>query len=160
MKKCICCGEFIADNTIVCDYCGESQNQLVGYTQPQSTGEQLLNGLQTCENIGNTMMAVFSDFNRVNLAINEMNYQIQLIDRQLEAFKLQIVTDLQKYQMTAAILETQLNNVSSRIDKVVDKILEMDDSTLDANKLQQQTNLIGMLQQINDSFNSILFKLV
>ena len=90
----------------------------------------------------------------------DMKIQISQVEAQVDAFCASLETDLKKYQHRLPIVEKQLNSASERIDRFVDRILDMEGDNTSPEYLQRQSLLLDALTSINNQFNNILVKLL
>ena len=165
--ECPTCGEYVEDGYNNCPCCG---NSLQKDDMVYSNGEQhcveggsenrINTAIQRVSNIMDQVSDVSCTFAQVMNSANEMKIEIARLDHQLDAFIAQTDANLERFKRAAPILEKQLENASSRIDRIVDKILSNSDSDITEESLQKQSILIDMMTQANDSFNNMIMKLL
>jgi hypothetical protein len=151
--KCANCGNEIYADQLECPYCGNINSALTNTDTKESgidkNGFDFEKLLSLCNIVKDTA-----------ITIAEMKMEIAKVEAQVDMFCASLETDLKKYQQRLPIVEKQLNNASERIDRFVDKILEMDGDNTSPEYLQRQSLLLDALTSINNQFNSILIKLL
>lgn len=106
-----------------------------------------------------TLNVASSSIEHITTVIAEMNARVTEVRAQVEVFTKLIDTDFEKYKSRLPIVENQLESVSKRMDKFVDKILD-DDSPITTEYLQKQSMLLNALTQMSSDYNSLLEKLI
>lgn len=101
----------------------------------------------------------FSTENIVN-KISDTMLEIAKLDYQLDCVLATIDMKLEKFKTIAPMMERQLNNISNRIDKLTDIIVEKNKNILTESELKQQSILLDALTQANDSFNNMIMKMM
>lgn len=93
-------------------------------------------------------------------SIADVRLQIETMDHELSMFIVESQKNLEKFQQFAPMLEKQLENASSRIDRITDTILAQSSASLTPESLQKQQMLASLLSQTNDIFNNLLVKMI
>lgn len=117
------------------------------------------NDLKILDNNFDKACTVVNKITDAVVTIKTMEYHIELLDKQLEFYKAQMGTSLEKFKIVAKNIENQMDNASKMIDKIVDKILDLDDSNVDAHYLERQSKLLEMLNVCSSNFNNMLMKI-
>ncbi len=87
-----------------------------------------------------------------------MELAIHQLDTQLTAFVAILENDLSKYNKRADIVKEQLNNISKRMDKMLDVVLEMD--TDDEKKLDFKLKLLETLNNHSGDLGNMVMRLL
>ncbi len=153
--KCSNCGNEIYADQPECPYCGNYNSELT-VSNPNNGDVSVPEsdfGFDKLERVCDLI-------NDTTKTIADMRMEIVRVEAQVDMFCANLETDLKKYQQRLPIVEKQLNGASARIDKFVDKILEMDGDYTSSEYLQKQSMLLDALTSINNQFNNILAKLL
>ncbi len=117
------------------------------------------NDLKILDNNFDKACSVVNKITDAVVTIKTMEYHIELLDKQLEFYKAQMGTSLEKFKIGVKVIESQLDSTSKTMDKIVDKILDLDDSNIDANYLKYQSHLLETLNVFSSKFDNMLMKL-
>lgn len=88
----------------------------------------------------------------------QMDLQIAQMDKQLTAYLSTLAIDLEKYRERIPIVREQLNSISNRMDKILDKALLMDTTT--DNEVAVKLKLMEMLDNYTDKLAAMMVKLL
>lgn len=93
--------------------------------------------------------------------IADVKLEISKLDHQLDAFIAQTNANLERFKTMAPLLDRQLTNISHRIDKITDNIIEQT-KTADLSKdgMEKHKMLIDLLSTASDSFNNMLIRML
>lgn len=93
--------------------------------------------------------------------IHNVKLEIKRLDTQLEAFIVQSQNNLERFKAAIPVLQQQLNNISSRIDRITDSILNnTTDQELTEDAVKKHHLLLDLLASTNDSFNNMLMRVI
>lgn len=117
------------------------------------------NDLKILDNNFDKACTVVNKITDAVVTIKTMEYHIELLDKQLEYYKAQMGTSLEKFKIGVKVIERQMDSTSKTMDKIVDKILDLEDSNIDANYLECQSHLLETLNVFSSKFDNMLMKL-
>lgn len=93
--------------------------------------------------------------------IANIQYEIKKLDQQLEMFITTTNANLERFKTAIPVLDKQLTNISSRIDRITDSIiLNTQTDTLTEDGVKKHQLLIELLSNTNDSFNNMLVRIL
>ncbi len=93
-------------------------------------------------------------------AVKELDVLMKQMDVNLEMYINDTNISLEKFKTSAPILEKQLDKISDRIDKVLDKALTIDSKTCEMVDLELRSKLITQVRDWSDHVSSLLMKLM
>lgn len=108
----------------------------------------------------NNIAALIQNTATIMKNIKEINYEIKKLDAQLTVFITTQQTNLAKFQTKAKLIEKQLDALNNRIDKLLDKILEIDINTTNPEVIKFRGEMIAQIREWSDSINAQIFKLL
>lgn len=93
--------------------------------------------------------------------IANIQYEIKKLDQQLEMFITTTNANLERFKTAIPVLDRQLTNISSRIDRITDSIIQNTQTeTLTEDGVKKHQLLIELLSNTNDSFNNMLVRIL
>lgn len=90
----------------------------------------------------------------------DLRTQIAVMDHELDMFLADRHTNLEKFRIAVPMIERQLDRISKRMDGITDEVLHCDFQASGGDGAARRRELIGMLNEQNDSFNSMIVKLL
>lgn len=103
--------------------------------------------MQSTDNI----LSVARDIKQMNVAMHQM-------DVNFNSFVAQLEYNLQKFQGNAPIVREQLNHINNRMDRLMDKIMEMDPKT--DREYDEKLRMLDSLDNYSDKISSLMIKLL
>lgn len=85
---------------------------------------------------------------------------MQSLENEMEQFRINAQKDAYLYEKSLPMWEQQLNRIQDRIDKVMDRVLSSESSDFSETAIQRQNMLMDVLTEVNDSFNTMVMKLM
>ena len=82
------------------------------------------------------------------------------MDISLERYLQDTNISLEKFKTSAPILEKQIDNISNRIDRILDKALTIDSKNCDIVDLELRSKLITQVRDWSDHISTLLMKLM
>lgn len=116
-------------------------------TQTDNNDNTMEMVMQTTENI----MNIAKDIKQMDAAMHQM-------DVQLDAFITSLDYKLQKFHGNAPIVREQLNRINDRMDRLVDKIMEMDPKT--EQEYDYKLRMLDSLDTYSDKISTLMIKLL
>ncbi|HPO63069.1 MAG TPA: hypothetical protein PK762_08305 [Candidatus Kapabacteria bacterium] len=92
--------------------------------------------------------------------VKEIDFLMKQMDVSLEKYLIDSNISLEKFRTNAPIVEKQLDNISNRIDKILDKALTIDSKKCEMVDLELRTKLITQVRDWSDHISSLLMKLM
>ncbi|MCX7735977.1 MAG: hypothetical protein N2319_04630 [Candidatus Kapabacteria bacterium] len=93
-------------------------------------------------------------------AVKEIDLIMKQMDVNLEMYLKDSQISLEKFKTNAPILEKQLDNISNRIDKILDKALAIDSKNCELIDLELRSKLITQVRDWSDHLSSMMMKLM
>lgn len=121
----------------------------------QMTAEDCFALVDTCANTVNDITGLLS-----SAVVNwkQLDCEMHRMDLQFQAYSVQMVTDLEKYRTRAPIISQKLDSMTRCMEKVLDKVLEMDADT--AEQLDLKMRYIDMVETYMNNLSSMMVKLL
>lgn len=98
------------------------------------------------------------------LQIKEISAQVELEKKRMEhainALMLKAQRDIQIYEKSLPILDKQFERCHDRMDKLMDKSMELITNDLSETSLQRQEAMLTLIEITNNSLNSLIGKLI
>lgn len=120
--------------------------------------------LQSCILVVESGMERLTNFsgNMVKVCdmVTNLQYDIKLMDNQLDNYIAKLQYDLDEFNKLAPIVEKQLQNISSRMDIILNRLIHSDFSSLDKADVEMRQQLIQLISDQNDSFCNMFIKLM
>lgn len=118
-------------------------------------------------NVNNTLMQATECFNSIdeigdkiiNCANSVMDLQreMHMMDLQFNAYVAKLDSDLEKHKVDLPTLEKQLDKINDRMDRILDKVLEMETNT--EKEIDEKNKMMEMLMRNNETITSLIMKL-
>ena len=130
-------------------------NELI---DPTSFGNPELEQIMAvCNIIGDTVCTVAQTVQH----IANIKLQIKELDARLEAFIAQTSANLERFKTAMPVLEGQLNNISSRLDRITDSIIaQTQNSEMSEDLMKKHSMMLDLLESTNNSFNNMLMRIL
>lgn len=128
--------------------------QTSGYGN-QMTAEDCLALVDTCANAVNDIAGLLS-----SAAVNwkQIDCEMHRMDLQFQAYSVQMETNLEMYKTRAPIISQKLESMTRCMEKVLDKVLEMDADT--SEQLDLKMRYIDMVENYMNNLSSMMVKLL
>lgn len=98
------------------------------------------------------------------LQIKEISAQVELEKKRMEhainALMLKAQRDIQIYEKSLPILDKQFERCHDRMDKLMDKSMELITNDVSETSLQRQEAMLTLIEITNNSLNSLIGKLI
>lgn len=98
------------------------------------------------------------------LQIKEISAQVELEKNRMEhainALMLKAQRDIQIYEKSLPILDKQFERCHDRMDKLMDKSMELITNDVSETSLQRQEAMLTLIEITNNSLNSLIGKLI
>lgn len=85
---------------------------------------------------------------------------MQSLENEMEKFRINAQKDAYLYERSLPMWEQQLNRIQDRIDKAMDRVLSVDPSDFSEASIQRQNMFMDALIEVNNSFNTMVMKLM
>lgn len=100
------------------------------------------------------------NLSEITNSITQLAQNIAIMDRELDFMLGKMRTDLETFKTVAPIVERQLQQVSNRMDVILNKLILNDFSSLKAEDIETRHQLIQLMSDQNDLFCDMFLKLM
>lgn len=122
-----------------------------GIVKVDGTLQSANNCLAQINDIGNKVVAISQSW-------ADMQLEMHKLDLQFDAYIAGLNNNLERYRISAPIVNEQLNNVDRVMNRILDKVLEMDVKTsLD---MENKTRMMDSLDSYIDKIATMMIKLL
>lgn len=122
-----------------------------GIVKVDGTLQSANNCLAQINDIGNKVVAISQSW-------ADMQLDMHKLDLQFDAYIAGLNNNLERYRISAPIVNEQLNNVDRVMNRILDKVLEMDVKTsLD---MENKTRMMDSLDSYIDKIATMMIKLL
>ena len=97
---------------------------------------------------------------QVFVTIKEIDRDIKNIDADLQKFMKNADANLEKFKMSANLVGKEIDSLSTRLDKILDKALGINTNTENEQEIKIRTELLAKVDKWSDIMSSILMKLL
>ena len=97
---------------------------------------------------------------RIHELSTNLALETRRLEHQLDAFIFKTQSDIVKFEILVPVVEKQLQNLSDRIDKLIDKLMDEDLSNTDDGILEKHNLILQLLMQENETFNNAMMKML
>lgn len=122
------------------------------------------NNLQSVKDIIKSLDGLVSNMTsgtaRVVESTGNVKTAMKRLENEMEAFIISAQKDAYLYEKSLGVWEKQLDRIQDRIDQAMTKVLNLADGDFNQETVQKQKMLMDALTQINDSFNTMVVKLM
>lgn len=122
------------------------------------------NNLQSVKEIIKSLDGLVSNMTsgtaRVVESTGNVKTAMKRLENEMEAFIISAQKDAYLYEKSLGVWEKQLDRIQDRIDQAMTKVLNLADGDFNQETVQKQKMLMDALTQINDSFNTMVVKLM
>ena len=98
------------------------------------------------------------------LQIKEISAQVELeqarINQAIDALMIKAQRDIHIYEKSLPVLDRQFERCQDRMDKLMDKTMELISNDLSDSSLQRQEAMMSLIEITNNSLNSLIGKLI
>lgn len=116
------------------------------------------------ENIVGKVTATIDNVSSSIVKIKELSAQVELecarMDHALDVLMLKAQRDVAIYQQSLPILDKQFESCQNRMDRLMDKAMDLITSDLSADSLNRQEAMMSLIEITNNSLNSLIAKLI
>ena len=121
----------------------------------QMTAEECFALVDTCTNVVNDITGLLS-----SAAVNwkQIDCEMHRMDLQFQAYAVHMETNLEMYKTRAPIISQKLDSMTRCMEKVLDKVLEMDADT--SEQLDLKMRYIDMVETYMNNLSSMMVKLL
>ncbi len=118
------------------------------------------NAMNTTLEVVNNVSTLFNCAMDTYKTVKEIDFLMKQMDVSLEKYLIDSNVSLEKFRTNAPIVEKQLDNISNRIDKILDKALTIDSKNCEMIDLELRTKLITQVRDWSDHISSLLMQLM
>ncbi len=122
--------------------------------------EDFKNALSTTQEIVDTVSTIFECAMETRIAIKELDVVLKQMDLSVEKDINDSNISLEKFKTTAPILAKHLDDISNRMDKILDHVLLIDPKTCGEDDLKLRTKLIDMVNDNSNKISNLLLQLM
>ena len=126
----------------------------------KETAQEINAGINRAGEIVDTVSTLWNCTLETYYAVKELDVLMKQMDCTLEMYLQDTTISLEKFKTSAPILEKQIDKISDRIDRILDKALTIDSKNCDMTDLELRTKLITQVRDWSDHISSLLMKLM
>ncbi|MFA6090111.1 MAG: hypothetical protein WC755_09720 [Candidatus Woesearchaeota archaeon] len=126
----------------------------------KETAQEINTALNTSKEIVDNVSVLWSCTLETIKAVKELDVLMKQMDITLEKYLHDTNISLEKFKTSAPILEKQIDNISNRIDRILDKALTIDSKSCEMVDLQLRSQLITQVRDWSEHISSLLMKLM
>lgn len=112
---------------------------------------------QTISSVVNTTMTSIS---QIVAARSQVEVEIAKLDHMLDSLVLKAQRDIEIYKQTIPTINAQFNRFQDRMDKLMDRAIDMLTSDVSDNALSRQEAIMSLIETTNDAMNRLIGKLL
>ena len=116
------------------------------------------------ENIVGKVTSTIDNISCSLVKIKEMSAQVELecarMEHALDILMLKAQRDVKIYEQSLPILDKQFENCQKRMDRLMDKAMDLITSDVSAESLNRQEAMMSLIEITNNSLNSLIAKLI
>lgn len=116
------------------------------------------------ERIVTQVSSLVNSVNSTMLQIKEISAQVELeqarINQAIDALMIKAQRDIHIYEKSLPVLDKQFERCQDRMDKLMDKTMELISNDLSEGSLQRQEAMMSLIEITNNSLNSLIGKLI
>lgn len=116
------------------------------------------------ERIVTQVSGLVNSVNSTMLQIKEISAQVELeqarINQAIDALMIKAQRDIHIYEKSLPVLDKQFERCQDRMDKLMDKTMELISNDLSEGSLQRQEAMMSLIEITNNSLNSLIGKLI
>lgn len=116
------------------------------------------------ERIVTQVSGLVNSVNSTMLQIKEISAQVELeqarINQAIDALMIKAQRDIHIYEKSLPVLDKQFERCQDRMDKLMDKTMELISNDLSESSLQRQEAMMSLIEITNNSLNSLIGKLI
>lgn len=116
------------------------------------------------ERIVNQVSGIVDNVTSSIIHIKEISAQVELetarMEKALDALIIKAQRDIQIYEKSLPILDKQFERCHDRMDKLMDKSMDLITNDLSADSLSRQEAMMSLIEMTNNSLNSLISKLI
>lgn len=98
------------------------------------------------------------------ITIKEISAQVELetarMEKAIDALMIKAQRDIQIYEKSLPILDKQFERCHDRMDKLMDRSMDLITNDLSADSLNRQEAMMSLIEITNNSLNSLIAKLI
>ena len=111
-------------------------------------------------NISNCIGNMSNTYRDVSMLAAQTEVEIKRLDCALECYMRKAQNNLQIYRDTVPLLEKNFESMQSRMDRLMDRALDMLCEDVSEESLRRQEAVMNMIEMTNNSINSLVSKLL
>ena len=115
---------------------------------------------EKCERLLGQAANFANSVSRIHELSTNLALETRRLEHQLDAFIFKTQSDIVKFEILVPVVEKQLQNLSDRIDKLIDKLMDEDLSNTDEGILEKHNLILQLLMQENETFNNAMMKML
>lgn len=116
------------------------------------------------ENIIGKVTSTIDNITSSVVKIREMSAQVEMecarMEHALDVLMLKAQRDVKIYEQSLPILDKQFESCQKRMDRLMDKAMDLITDDLSANSLNRQEAMMSLIELTNNSLNALISKLI
>lgn len=116
------------------------------------------------ENIVGKVSSTIDNISTSMVRIKEISAQVELecarMEHALDVLMLKAQRDVKIYEQSLPILDKQFESCQNRMDRLMDKAMDIITSDVSAESLNRQEAMMSLIELTNNSLNSLIAKLI
>lgn len=110
--------------------------------------------------ISDTINSVSSTLRDIELIRAQSEVELKKLDLQFDAILARLQNNHQMYRDTLPLIDKQFTSLQARMDKLVDRALDIITEDLSEDALAKQENIMKIIENTNESLNNLIGKLL
>jgi len=129
-------------------------------TNVKETVQEVNDALNTTKEIVDNVTVLWNCTLDTVKAVKELDVIMKQMDITLDKYLQDTNVSLEKFKTSAPIIESQIDKISERIDKILDSALKIDSKNCDMIDLELRSKLISQVRTWSDHISDMLMKLM
>lgn len=116
------------------------------------------------DNMVNNISCAISNIASSAVELRRISADVELqcaqLDHAIDCLMLKVQRDIRIYEQSLPILDKQFNTCQARLDRLIDKAMDMVCEDLSEDSISRQEFVMKMIEVANSSLNSLIAKLI
>src|SRR5690606_35982290 len=116
--------------------------------------------LQRVHNITAVGQNITNKIAQTVIEVRQIQFAMQQMDSQVEIMCKEYDMRIEKYKLSAQMIQSQLTNYSVQMDKMLDTILNMDPSNKDQDYIKSRSEMISLLNSTSANISNMFMNFI